>query len=145
MSKLNQLMADFCRKQGIDALSPNEDGEYQVVFDNEHRVTCFERFEQLHLLSSLEASRPEQEAEDAWLRRVLKHALGKIKHNPCTPTLLEDGSVALLARLPIARVNLASLEDLIEAHVNVLEGFRLSLANPAGARGVGIPQTILRP
>jgi len=145
MSKLNELMADFCRKQGIDALSPNENGEYHVVFDNEHQVTCFERFEQLHLLSSLEASRPAQEAEDAWLKRILKHALGKLKDNPCTPMLLEDGSVALIARLPIARVDLASLEDFIEAHVNVLESFRLSLASSAGARGVGIPQTILRP
>ncbi|MCZ0944095.1 MAG: CesT family type III secretion system chaperone [Gammaproteobacteria bacterium] len=145
MSKLNELMAAFCHKQGIDALSPNEDGEYQVVFDNEHRVTCFERFEQLHLLSSLEASRPAQEPEEVWLKRILNHALGKIKDNPCTPTLLEDGSVALLARLPIARMDLASLEDFIEAHVNALEGFLLSLANPAGARSAGIPQMILRP
>ena len=146
MPKLNDLMAEFCRNQGIDALSPNENGEYQVVVDDEHRVVCFERFEQLHLLSSLETSRPEQEREEAWFRRILNYALGKMKDSPCTPALLEDGSVALLARLPIARLDPAGFEEFIETHVNVLERYRRGLANAGGAARRSVPpQMVLRP
>lgn len=146
MSKLNEVMARFCRNQGIEALSPDEHGEYRIVFDGENRVACFERFDQLHLLSRLEVPPAEGGREEAWLKRILKHGLRRMKDSPCTPALLEDGGLSVFTRLPMADLDAMVLEELIEAHVNALEGYRRSLANAAvPTRFSGPSQMILRP
>ena len=146
MSKLSEVMARFCRNQGIEALSPNEEGEYHIVFDGENRVVCFERFDQLHLLSPLEVPPAQGEREAAWLKRVLRQGLRSMKDSPSTPALLEDGSLSVFARSPMAGLDAMALEELMEAHVNALEGYRRSLAEAAASpRFPGPSQMILRP
>lgn len=146
MTSLDDVIAQFCRNQGIGGLSANEDGEYHLYFDGGNPVVCFERFQQLHLVSPLDAEPSEHERESEWLRRILNYSLRKMKDNASTPVLLEDGRLALFSRSPMVNLTAAALEGLLEKHVNALEGFRQWLSRPKGLpHGSAFSQLIVRP
>ena len=139
MNTLNDLIKEFCRKQKMDDLTANADGEYQIVFDDEHQIFIFERFKQLHLMKPIES------ADDECVRKqVMAHAFAKIKDSPCTPAILGDGRFVLLSSFPIVDMDLDLFEETIEAFVNTLDGFSYVLRQPSH-RGTATPQMILRP
>ena len=146
MAGLQQLLEEFADRNGIDAFHPDEEGRFHVVVDDTVRVECFERFEQLHLVSPL-GQRPEQrDAARQWSRRVLNHALKLMKNSRSTPALREDGDAILFARIEIRGMSADDFESRIEEHVNTVEKYRRVLDATAPMRPMtGIPRSIVRP
>ena len=146
MSRLPLLIEEFAGQNGIEALRPDGEGRYHIVVDESVHVHCFERFGQLYLVSPLGAVPELGDGGRDWLKRLLNHALKRMKHGRGTPALDEDGHAVLLARFEIASLSVADLETRIAEHVNALEGYRRQLDAPGTMpSNAAFAQSILRP
>ena len=146
MSRLQQLLQEFAGRNGIDAFHPDDEGRFHIVVDDAVRVACFERFGQLYLVSRLGPGPGSGDAARAWIRRVLNHALKRMKQSRSTPALQEDGDAILFARVEIDGLSADALETRIEEHVNAVEKYRRLLDASAPATSLaGLPRSILRP
>ena len=146
MTRLQQLLEEFAGRNGIDAFHPDEEGRFHIVVDDAVRVECFERFGQLHLVSRLGQGPEPGDAARAWVRRVLNHALKRMKHSRSTPALQEDGGAILFARVEVGGLSADDLETRIEEHVNAVEKYiRLFDASTPSTSVTGFPRSIVRP
>ena len=146
MTRLQQLLEEFAGRNGIDAFHPDDEGRFHIVVDDAVRVECFERFGQLHLISVLGPGPESGDAARAWIRRVLNHALKRMKHSRCTPALQEDGDAILFARVEVGGLCADDLETRIEEHVNAVEKYqRLLDASAPLTSMAGFPRSIVRP
>ena len=146
MTRLHQLLEEFAGRNGIEALHPDDEGRFHIVVDDAVRVECFERFGQLHLVSRLGRGPESGDAARAWVRRVLNHALKRMKHSRSTPALQEDGDAILFARVEVGGLSADDLETRIEEHVNAVETYRRLLdASPPSTSMTGFPRSIVRP
>ena len=146
MTRLQRLLEEFAERNGIDAFHPDDEGRFHIVVDDAVRVECFERFGQLHLVSRLGRSPESGDAARAWVRRVLNHALKRMKHSRSTPALREDGDAILFARVEVGGLSADDLEARIEEHVNAAEKYiRLFDACAPSTSMTGFPRSIVRP
>ena len=146
MTRLQQLLAEFAGRNGIDAFHPDDEGRFHIVVDDAVRVECFERFGQLHLVSRLGRGPASGDAARAWVRRVLNYALKRMKHSRSTPALREDGDAILFARVEVGGLSADDLETRIEEHVDAVEKYRRLLdAPPPSTPMAGFPRSIVRP
>ena len=146
MTRLRQLLEEFAGRNGIDGLQPDNEGRFHVVVDDAVRVECFERFGKLHLVSRLGRGPESGDAARAWIRRVLNHALKRMKHGRSTPALRENGDAILFARVEADGLSADDLETRIEEHVNAVESYvRLLDASARPAPMTGFPRSIVRP
>ena len=127
MARLAALVDEFAARQGLDPLLPDDEGRFEVTIDADVQIECFERFEQLHLVSPLGTPPVPVGPRRAWFKRLMTYALQRMKHSRSTPALSEQGNVVLLARFGLGRMNVEDLEACLEAHVNALESYRRSL------------------
>ena len=146
MSGLPLLIEDFAKRNGIGSLRPDEEGRYHIVVDDSVHVQCFERFGQLYLLSPLGPVPEPVEAGRLWLRRLLNHALKRMKHSRGTAALDEEGAVVLFARFDIANLSIVELEARISEHINALESY-LRIVDAAGSMqpAATFARSLLRP
>ena len=146
MTRLQQLLEEFARRNGVDAFQPDEEGRFRIVVDDAVRVDCFERFGKLHLVSRLGRGPEPGDAAGRWIRRVLNHALRRMKRSRSTPALQEDGNAILLARVEVGGLSADDLETRIEEHVNAVEDYRRLLdASAAPTPMAGFSRSIVRP
>ena len=146
MSKLQLLMEDFARRNGIAALQSDSDGRYHLLVDDDVQVQCFERFTHLYVLSPLGDLPEPGPARRAWLKRLLNAALKRMKYGRGTAALAEDGSAILYTRCEAANLSVNDLESRIEDHVNSLEGMRQALnGRPPRGGATSFARSILRP
>ena len=146
MTRLQRLLEEFAGRNGIDAFHPDDEGRFHIVVDEAVRVECFERFGQLHLVSRLGRGPESGDAARAWVRRVLNHALKRMKHSRSTPALQEDGDAILFARVEVGGLSADDLEARIEEHVNAAEKYiRLFDASTPSTSMTGFPRSIVRP
>ena len=128
MPTLETLLQEFARRQGIATPLPDDRGEFEILFDPGKPVQCFERFGNLHLVSSL-AMPPEPAAQRrGWFKRLMNYALHRMKDSRSTPVLSDDGSVTLFARLSLAGMSVRDFEAGIEEQLNSVDGYRKFLA-----------------
>ena len=146
MTRLQQLLEEFAGRNGIDAFQPDDAGRFHIVVDDAVRVECFERFGQLHLVSPLGRGPESGDAARAWVRRVLNHALKRMKHSRSTPALQENGDAILFARVEVGGLSADDLETRIEEHVNAVEKYILLFdASTPLTSMTGFPRSIVRP
>ena len=145
VSRLQALLAELARRNGMDALPADEEGRFHILVDEDAPVACFERFGRLHLVSSLGAPPEAGEAGRAWLRRLLNHALGRMKHNRSTAALEETGEAILFTRCGLADLSVQDLEARIEEHVNSLLRYRRALVAGAPMPRSGMARSFVRP
>ena len=146
MSRLPLLIDEFALRNGIEALRPDRDGRYHIVVDEFVHVRCFERFGQLYLVSPLGPVPEPGEGGRRWLKRLLNHALKRMKHGRGTPALDDDGNAVFFVRHEIANLSIADLETRIAEHVNVLESYRRQLdAQRPPLSTAAISRSVLRP
>ena len=146
MTRLQQFLAEFAGRNGIDTFHPDDEGRFHLVVDDAVRVECFERFGQLHLVSRLGRGPESGDAARTWVRRVLNHALKRMKHSRSTPALQENGDAILFARVEIGDLSADDLETRIEEHVDAVEKYRRLLdAPPPPTSMAGFPRSIVRP
>ena len=146
MTRLQRLLEEFAGRNGIDAFHPDDEGRFHIVVDDAVRVECFERFGQLHLVSRLGRGPEPGDAARSWVRRVLNHALKRMKHSRSTPALQENGDAILFARVEVGGLSADDLETRIEEHVNAVEHYVRLLDAPARpASMTGFPRSIVRP
>ena len=146
MSSLPLLIEDFARRNGIGAMAPDEEGRYHIAVDDSVHVQCFERFGQLYLVSPLGPVPEPLESGRLWLKRLLNHALQRMKHSPGTPALDEAGAAVLFARFDIANLSIVEFEDRVAEHINALESY-LRILDAASFTQPAVPfaQSLLRP
>ena len=146
MPTLVSLLQAFARRQGIAAPLPDERGEFEILFDSDKPVQCFERFGNLHLASSI-AMPPEPAVHRReWFKRLMNYALHRLKHSRSTPAMSADGSVILLARWNLAGTSVDDLETRIEDYLNSIERYRNVLGTAeAPASLEALPHSIVRP
>ena len=146
MPTLETLLQEFARRQGIATPLPDDRGEFEILFDPGKPVQCFERFGNLHLVSSL-AMPPEPAAQRrGWFKRLMNYALHRLKHSRSTPAMSTDGSVTLLARWDLAGTSVDDLETRIEEYLNSIESYRNVLGTAeAPAPLEALPHSIVRP
>ena len=146
MTRLQQLLEEFAGRNGIDAFHPDDEGRFHLVVDDAVRVECFERFGQLHIVSRLGRGPESGDAARAWVRRVLNHALKRMKHSRSTPALQENGDAILFARVEVGDLSADDFETRIEEHVNAVEKYvRLLDASTPSTSMTGFPRSIVRP
>ena len=146
MNRLQQLLAEFADRNGIDAFRPDDEGRFHIVVDDAVRVACFERFGQLHLVSRLGRGPESGDAARAWTRRVLNLSLKRMKHCRSTPALEEDGSAIVFARVEVDGLSADELETRIEEHVNAVERYQRLLDGSAPPKSLAsFPRSIVRP
>ena len=146
MTRLQQLLEEFADRNDVDGFHPDEEGRFHIVVDDTVRVECFERFEQLHLVSPLGQRPRSGAAARRWSRCVLNHALKLMKPGRSTPALREDGEAILFARVEIRGMSVDDLETRIEEHINAVEMYQRVLDAPAPLTPMtGIPRSIVRP
>lgn len=145
MARLQELLDEFARRNGIDALEPDDDGRFHVLVDDDVQVACFERFGQLCLVSELGPVPEPGPAGRAWLERLLRYALQRMKHDRGTPADGADGAAVLFARCALADISVGDFEGRLEDHVNALEGYRRALAGAAGPAPARLGPAVLRP
>ena len=146
MPKLESLVQDFARRQGIEPPLPDDRGVFEVVFEADSPVRCFEWFESLNLVSPLAMlpGPPVQRRE--WLKRLMNYALHRMKDNRSTPVLSDDGSVTLFARLNLAGLSVDEFEAGIEEQLNSVDSYRKVLGAVAmPVSPVTLPRSIVRP
>lgn len=146
MSRLQLLVRDFAQRNGIESLQPDDAGRYHITVDDEAHIHCFERFENLCLVSPLGPVPAPGESRQAWLKRLLNLALKLMKHGRGTPALTADGNAVLFTRFDIANLSVVELETRIAEHVNALETYRHALDVAATAQPMAaFRQSIVRP
>ena len=146
MSRLPLLIEDFAGRNGIDALRPDGVGRYHIVVDDSVLVQCFERFEQLYLVSPLGPVPEAGEERREWLKRLLNYALQRMKHGHGTPALDEDGNAVFFARFDIANLSVIDLENLMAEHIDTLESYQRKLNAVGSVKSTAAyAQSILRP
>ena len=146
MTGLQHLLEEIAGRNGIDAFYPDSEGRFHIVVDEEVRVECFERFEQVHLVTPLGRGPGSGDAARAWIRRVLNHALKRMKHSASTPAVREDGEAILFARVEVGGLSAADLEARIEEHVNAVERYRRLLDGSVPSTSMArFPRSIVRP
>ena len=146
MNRLQQLLAEFAGRNGIEAFNPDDEGRFHIVVDDAVRVACFERFGQLHIVSRLGQGPGPGDAARAWARRVLNLSLKRMKHSRSTPALEEEGDAIVFARVKVEGLSVDELETRIEEHVNAVEQYqRLLDASAPAATMAGFPRSIVRP
>ena len=144
-SGLALAFEEFARRHGLEPLRPDAEGRIRIAADDVE-VVCFERFGRLHLVSPLGAVPAPGPAARAWLRKLLGHGLGRMKHGRGTPALTDAGDAVLYASCAAGGVSANDLEARIEEHVNACEGYRAALrpqASPRPAAPAG--PAVLRP
>ena len=123
MAGLEQHIAIFAERHGIDDLMADDENVYTLTIDDELEIRCFENFDLIHLVAHLERL-PEQDREvEVRLRKVLNYALMRIKYSRATPVLDEDNHLLLFERF-VANTSAQMFEEKIERFVNVLEEYR---------------------
>ena len=146
MTRLHQLLEEFAGRNGIEALHPDDEGRFHIVVDDAVRVECFERFGQLHLVSRLGRDPESGDAAGTWVRRVLNHALQRMKHSRGTLALQANGDAILFARVEVGGLSAEDLEARIEEQVDAVEKYRRLLDAPTPSTSMaGIPRSIVRP
>ena len=146
MTRLQQLLEEFARRNGMEPFHPDDEGRFHIVVDDSVRLECFERFGQLHLVSPLGRVPDPGDAAHAWIRRVLNYALKRMKHSRGTPVLQEDGGAILFARIEVGGLTADDLETRIEEHVNEVERYQRLLDAPAPMTSMaGFSRSIVRP
>lgn len=146
MTRLHELLEEFAGRNGIDALHPDDEGRFHIVVDDAVGVECFERFGQLHLVSRLGPGPESGDAARAWVRRLLNHALKRMKHSRGTLALQANGDAIVFARVAVGGLSADDLEARIEEQVDAVEKYRRLLDAPAPPTSMaGIPRSIVRP
>ena len=146
MTRLQQLLEEFARRNDTDTFRPDDEGRFHIVVDDAVRVECFERFGHLHLVSRLEWEPESGDTAKAWTRRVLNYALKRMKHSRSTPALQEDGDAILFSRVEIDGLSEDDLESRIEEHVNAVEKYqRLLDASTPPTAVAGFARSFVRP
>ncbi len=146
MLKLKSLVQELAPRLGMEPPLPDDQGCFEIVFDPDVPVRCFESLEDLHLFSPL-AMPPEPPVQRReWVKRLMNYALHRMKDSRSTPVLSDDGSVTLFARLSLAGMSVRDFEAGIEEQLNSVDGYRKFLATiepPASTEMLIRP--ILRP
>ena len=139
-------MSEFARRQRIANPAGDAETGYRLRFDDSLELRCFERFNNLHLVSPLGPPPDDVEARRQWLRGLLNQALIHIRQHPTTPMLETNGEVALFSRFDDIR-NMPPIvfEDVIENHINCLESLARVLTTQAPPRTAAMPQMVFRP
>ena len=146
MPTLESLLQEFARRHGIATPIPDGRGEFEILFDPDKPVQCFERFGKLHLVSSLAMPPEPAVRRREWFKRLMNYALHRIKHSRSTPAMSADGSVVLLARWDLAGTGVDDLETRIEEYLNSIESYRKVLgASESPAPRETLPNSIVRP
>ena len=146
MPTLESLLQEFARRQGIATPIANDRGEFEILFDPDKPVHCFERFGNLHFVSSLAMPPEPAVRRREWFKRLMNYALHRIKHNRSTPAMSADGRVTLLARWDLAGTSVDDLETRIEEYLNSIESYRNVLgAAESPASREALPHSIVRP
>ena len=136
---------EFSRRNGLEPLRPDAEGRVRITADDVE-VVCFERFGRLHLISTLGPVPVPEPAARAWLRRVLRHGLKRMKHSRSTPALTADGDAVLYASCAVSQMSVHDLEARIEEHVNACEGYRDMLQSDRAPQSQNLAgPSILRP
>ena len=144
--KLDSLFEAFARRQGIEPPLPDEEGRFEMVFDRDVPVRCFECFEMLHLVSPLATPPAPGGQRKAWLQCLMNYALKRMKDSHSTPALSEDGRLILFARFSIVHLGVEDFEARLEEHVNSLEHYRRLRGNAGPSHPVERPgRVIVRP
>lgn len=146
MRKLQSLVREFALRRGIEPPGPDDQGVFEIGFDPDLRVRCFEWFENLHLVSRLAMPPDPPMQRREWFGRLMNYALHRMKRSRSTPGLSDDGSVTLFARSKLAGMTASDFEAQIEEHLNSVDSYRyvLGAAEPPAPLET-LPHSIVRP
>ena len=145
MSRLPLLIGDFGNRNGIESLRADEEGRYHILVDDSVQIQCFERFEQLYLVSPLGSVPESVEEGQRWLQRLLNHSLKRMKHSRGTPALDEEGNAVFFARFDVANLSVVDLEERVAEHVNALESYRHVVDAASSQPAAAFAASFLRP
>ena len=146
MATFDVLMAEFADRHGIGSLTRDEEGGYRLSFDDDLDLRCFERFNYLHMISSIGALPEVPDERARWLGLLLNFALTRMKGLPTTPAMDANGRIELFSRFnDVQNMRATALDENVEQHLNCLESFRRVLKRSSRPTVAAPREMVFRP
>lgn len=122
MKALDTLLTDFAKRYQMQQLEADGSGRFSLTFDGHITLTCFERFDLIHLLATL-GPLPRGGQAERQLRELLNQTLKYMKLCPAALTLNDEGQIQLFDRFP-KDLDGPAFDNRVNALVNLLEALQ---------------------
>jgi hypothetical protein len=122
-----------------EALEPDAQGIYQIVFDDALVVRCFQSGKELFICGSVGKLSDNPRQVEEKLQHVLRYSLARIKEKAEILTLEDDQEMILYRRIATEGLQVETLHRILGAYVNSLAYWNKKFVDEPSRSGSALP------